>query len=343
MKIAVLGRTKMLFDTIDALMQDGNEIVLIGTCKAEAEYSVNEKDYQMIAHKLSVPFFCSSKINSAEILQIIRGVGAEIAVSVNWLTILGEEVISSFPMGVLNAHCGDLPRYRGNACPNWAIINGENEYALCIHYMEPYKLDAGNILLKKYYPINDNTTITDIYENLEKDVPKLFCNAIKKVSNHEKGVEQSRDPKDSLRCYPRIPNDGFIDWEAHGKDIVRLIRASCKPFEGAFTFYGEDKIHIMDAMFEEFDCPCSYIPGQIIEINRKHNAVSIASGDGKIIVKNVEINGKRYNATEIFTSLRIRLNYCSQNEIWSLRKKIMDMEERISEMERRLNQGIVVR
>ena len=125
MRVVFLGRTQLLMKTIERFEKTGHEIVGIGTCTAVPEYTVTEKDFEDKAKKLKIPFFCDAKINSSTIQQRLVEMQADIAISINWLTIINEQTIGIFKYGILNGHCGDLPKYRGNACPNWAIINGE--------------------------------------------------------------------------------------------------------------------------------------------------------------------------------------------------------------------------
>ncbi|MBC5744947.1 hypothetical protein FMM74_015535 [Lachnospiraceae bacterium MD308] len=323
MRVAVLGRTRMLYDTIERVIGLGHEIVLIGTCPAAPEYDVTEMDFEIKAEKLRVPFFNNVRINSPEIIEIIKDVHADIAVSVNWMTVIKEEVCSCFKYGILNAHCGDLPRYKGNATPNWAILNGENQYAISIHFMEPGSLDSGNIVLKKYYPIQERTTITEIYANMNEVIPKLFGEALDMIEQSGyAGERQSKNAADSLRCFPRIPIDGFIDWSWPCDEIMKIIRASGRPFAGAFTYCGTTKVYIYEAEKKCHEMPCLAVPGQVVKVDKDRHLVEIAAGDGMIAISKVTIDGKEYNADAILKSIRIRLNYCLHEEIYQLRKQV---------------------
>ena len=77
-------------------------------------------------------------------------------------------------MGILNAHGGDLPRYRGNACQAWAILNGEEKIGLCIHKMIGGELDSGNIIAKEFLKIDINTKVTQVWGWMSTSIPKLF-------------------------------------------------------------------------------------------------------------------------------------------------------------------------
>lgn len=335
MKVAVLGRTRMLYDTIEKIIASGHEIVLLGTCPAAPEYDIVEADFEMKAKDLKVPFFNDVRINSPQIIGIMKEAHADIAVSVNWLTVIREEACSCFKYGILNAHCGDLPKYKGNATPNWAILNGESRYAVSIHYMEPGSLDSGNIVLKKYYPIREQTTITEIYRNMNKVIPELFGEALDMIEQSGyAGEEQSRNPVDSLRCFPRIPTDSFIDWSCSCDEILKIIRASGRPFSGAFTYYGTIKVFIYNARKDGYEMPCLVVPGQVVKVDRNRHIVEVAAGDGVIIIEKVTVDGKEFHADEVFKSIRIRLNYCLHEEIYQLRKRVEYLTEIIEGLTR---------
>ncbi len=331
MRVAILGRTRMLFDTIKNVIDKGHEIVVIGTCKAAPEYDITETDFEMEANRLGVPFFCNSKINSEEVLDILKSAHADVAISVNWLTLIKEEVIGCFKYGILNAHCGDLPRYRGNACPNWAIINGEKSIGVAVHFMNPGELDSGDIVVKRYFPLLKTTTISEVYDYIRIEIPQMFSEAIEIIeSDPSKITPQSKKKDDIYRCYPRIESDSFIDWNLDVDSIDRIIRASCRPFKGAYTYYGNRKIYILKASQTEFETPCSVCPGQVVSIDRCEHTVGVACKDGIIILESIESeSGESVKPDEVLSSMRIRLGYCISDEIYEIRKEIDKIKQRI--------------
>lgn len=338
MRIVAIGRTRILYDSINILAEAGHEIVLIGTCKAAPEYDIKEDSFESLANKLGAKFFNDIHINSPYIVDLLRSVKADIAVSINWITIIRDVVLNCFKYGVLNAHAGDLPRYRGNACPNWAILKGENEYAITIHYMKGGELDSGDILLKKYYEIYDNTSITDIYFQMGKEIPLMFVEAIEKINWDGFCAEkQSTDPNDSLRCYPRIPTDSYIDFNDSCMEILRNIRASSHPFQGSFFFLDSNKVYVYEAEWNPFYTPCYVYPGQVIEVNRDDGYVCIAARDGMIKVHKLCIDKIEYVASDILNSTRIRVNYCLPEEIYIHKKKMQELMDEIDNIKKKLS------
>ena len=211
MKIAIIGRSEVLYDTALELMNMGHEIVCILTAKEAPEYTRTAQDYRELAQKWGIPFSQGPKISEQK--EFLSGTLADIAVSINYTGVVPQSVIDLFPMGVLNAHGGDLPRYRGNACQAWAIINGEKKIGLCVHKMIGNELDSGDIIARDYLPIGINTKIGEVWAWIVSQTPKLMVEAINNLTIDSNYIleRQSKDIKSALRCYPRKPEDGRIE------------------------------------------------------------------------------------------------------------------------------------
>ena len=115
------------------------------TCKDDY-YDFKSNNFKELANDLGAKFFYSSQI------KFERFVEADVVVSINFINVIPESFIGKFRFGVINAHAGDLPRYRGNACPNWAILNDENEVVLSFHQMDK-GLDSGDVIRKETYKL----------------------------------------------------------------------------------------------------------------------------------------------------------------------------------------------
>ena len=211
-------------------------------------------------------------------------------------------------MGILNAHGGDLPRYRGNACQAWAIINKEKKIGLCIHKMIGGELDSGTIMDRKYFDLNIDTRIGDLYNWMNNNIPMMMLKVIDKLTDNNNFYleHQSKNPKSALRTYPRIPEDGRIDWKKDAESIIRLINASSEPFSGAFTFYNSDKLIIWRAALLKDNEIYSAVPGQIAKINKDSGNIIVISGKGKIEIMEIEVNGERTKPAKAIKSIRVR-------------------------------------
>lgn len=241
--------------------------------------------------------------------QIKAAGPVNLALSVNYSGIIPQEVIDLFPLGILNAHGGDLPRYRGNACQAWAILNGEENIGLCIHKMIGGELDNGDIITRDYFPVTLETKIGEIWDWMHIRIPELYMEAIDRMAADPHYVleTQSKEPIDALRCYPRKPEDGRINWSRPAREILCLINASGKPYAGAFCFLEDKKLVIWDAALPEGDDE-NYlaIPGQVTAIGK--GFAEIATGAGKLRISHVEVDDRPGRPDQYITSLRERLS-----------------------------------
>ncbi|MBI2968180.1 MAG: formyl transferase [Bacteroidetes bacterium] len=311
-KVAVIGRSEWLFNTMNNLVRNGYEIPLVITAKEAPEYKYSSKDFESFARKNGAHFMHNPAIKKSDIQKILRQSGEiPIAVSVNYTGIIPQDVIDLFPLGILNAHGGDLPRYRGNACQAWAILNGEKKIGLCVHKMVGGKLDAGDIIARNYLPININIRIREIYEWFEKEIPELMLSSIRSLEKDKNFIleKQSVVPEEVLRCYPRIPEDGRIDWKMSGEEILRLINASSEPYAGAFAYLNGKMIRIWRASLVYDGENYLAIPGQICLV-QKEGSVLVATQHGKIKIELISLEeGKdKFSPGKLITSIRTRLN-----------------------------------
>ena len=200
----------------------------------------------------------------------------------------------------INVHHGDLPRYRGRANINWAIINGRREVGLTIHEVVQ-DLDSGNIYATYKVKITDNDTVKTVYEKFNKIIVSDLARVVNKVINGYEGVPQKGKP---TYCCTRLPEDGYINWAESTKNIVNLIRGLTHPYPGAFTFLDQKKVYVWD--YEMPKPPRLFegrIPGRVVGIY-PGLGVEVLTGDGSIILKNITINGVDKNASEIVRSVK---------------------------------------
>lgn len=306
MKIAIIGRTEVLYSTMIRLREAGHKIVCIITAKEAPEYTRTAADFRDLASAWKVPFAQGGRIQiHADLLQDSQ---ADIAVSVNYTGLLPQSVINLFPLGVLNAHGGDLPRYRGNACQAWAILNGEDRIGLCIHKMIGDELDAGDIIARDYLEINYTTKISLVWDWILLRTPDLMLGAVQMLGVNPEYIleKQSKDPTKTLRCYPRKPEDGCIKWTKSALNVLRLINASNKPYSGAYCFYKGEKIVIWDAELVEDNENYCAIPGQVTKIGNGY--VEVVCGEGKLRINLIQLNADMLFPSSLITSLRDRLS-----------------------------------
>lgn len=305
MRVAIIGRTEILYDTALQLQAAGHKIVCILTAKEASEYRRGADDFRALAEQWAIPFVSSARIR--EHRDFLAQAQADIAVSINYSGVIPEEITALFPLGILNAHGGDLPRYRGNACQAWAILNGEEKIGLCIHRMIGDELDSGDIIARDYLPIDINSTIGQAMDWIERVTPSLFVDALIQLQRDPEFIleRQSKNPSLALRCYPRRPEDGRIDWRKPALDVVRLVNASGHPYAGAFCFHEGRQLTVWEARLGDGERFLA-VPGQVTAITAEY--LEVATGVGKVRLTRLAHDGVPVRPAAVCKSIRSRLS-----------------------------------
>ena len=206
----------------------------------------------------------------------------------------------------VNVHYADLPRYRGRATVNWAIINGESHTAITIHQLRP-QLDGGPILFKQCVPIGRGDTVASLYERLNAIQRDVLGRAVEGFLDGYAGSPQY--DADATYCCTRLPCDGEIDWHRPAREIEALVRALVAPFPGAFTHVAGERLAVWQA--SAVADPPSYagrIPGRVVGRSRADGWVDVLTGDGVLRLVEVQREGAgRGPAAKTVTSVKTTL------------------------------------
>lgn len=325
MRVAIIGRTQMLYDTAQALHAAGHDIACVITAPAAPEYSRTERDFEALAQRWNVPFRSVTSLDAPEVRALYQG--ADIGISVNWVSVVSTAQIALFRLGILNAHHGDLPEYRGNACSNWAIINGAPAITSTVHFMEGGTLDCGRVICQERFPLTGDTTITDVYRWSETSTPALFVRALQLLDDDANyALKHARaDSPESFRCYPRLPQDGFIDWTAAAGDIHTLVRASGHPFVGAYTYHWDGdtvrKLRVLRTrLAAQIDAKDLAVAGHVIENNRESGESLVKCGVGvlALLTCRYEDEADEFEPGRRWKSIRMRLGVRVEDWLWQL-------------------------
>ena len=330
MRVVAIGRTDILYNSILEIAKAGHQILSIITSESsQYQYSRVPDDFRKLSKKIGSDFILTESLDSTENIEKLKKYKPDIGVSVNWNTLIPDNLIKIFPHGILNAHSGDLPRYRGNAVRNWAIIAGEKQMTLTIHQMTA-DLDLGPIIMKKSVPINSKTNIGDLYNFVENNTSEMFVKSINGISD-DSIVPEIQNPNRSMRCYPRLPMDSQIDWSMTANEIDRLIRASSEPFNGAYSFLDGEKIIIWKSSVKEETEDYLAKPGQVIDRDSEAG-VTVATGKDFLLIQEAETyKHGRTPPTKIISTIRKRLGMDYSNEIIELKQRLSILEENLLE------------
>jgi methionyl-tRNA formyltransferase len=189
----------------------------------------------------------------------------------------------------VNVHYAPLPRYRGRANVNWAVINSEPETAITIHVIAP-GLDAGNVLYQQRVPIGPDDTVGDLYEKLNEVQRQVLGET---VERHLDGYEgEPQDEAAATYGCTRVPEDGEIDWSAPTREIYALVRGLSAPYPGAHTYLGGRRLAVLRASVLD-DAPryVGRVPGRVVGRSRGQGHVDVLTGDGVLRIHDVAVGG----------------------------------------------------
>ena len=304
MRIAVLGRGELLYETALHLERSGHTIACVVTSPGAPEYSRQMEDFIRFAEDRRIPYATSSA--TAAYRHWLASLHCDVGVSINFPVILGDSIIQLMRLGILNAHGGDLPRYRGNACQAWAILNGENRVGLCVHKMVSERVDEGDIIARDHMDLSVHTRIGDVWEWMTDRTPHLMLDAVSRLESDPDFALERWNPQSTpgLRCYSRYPEDARIDWSLPAERVLRLIKASGRPYRGAFCFVEGFRMTIWDAdPLESLEDFCA-VPGQVLSWSSSH--VDVACGEGMVRLTEFAVLGA--GKSSIIRSTRQRLS-----------------------------------
>lgn len=237
------------------------------------------------------------KVNSAESVQFLKSLNPDLFVVVAYGQILSRQVLEIPRIFSINIHASLLPRYRGAAPLNWALINGETQTGITIMKMQE-GLDTGPIIMQRSAGIDQDDNCRTLEEKLCRLGPPLLLEALRKI----KGNKFSLIPQDESKGVSFAPKlkkeDGLIDWSKPASSISNLIRG-CIGWPGTFTYFKGKHLKIFTARAVTFDTKKCH-PGEIIDI--KKDGLLIATGKDCILIEELQLEGKRRMKAEEFVA-----------------------------------------
>lgn len=332
-----MGRGKLGIMTLRRMIEEGFEVPVIITCDHSTEVGSSPEEFKAVAQEQGIDYFHTNHINKPEWIERLSSYNAQIGVALLWLYIISDDVISTTKHGLLNFHGGDLPRYRGNACGNWAILEGENKMGLTVHQMEPGVLDSGPVVIKDYLPIMKDTTIGELTEEATNRGVELLIEALK-LFRDGKATPAAQDVGRALYCYPRLPRDGEIDWNQSAEGIYDLIRAAGRPYPGAYTYYRDGlrskkirKMVIYCAHVESHSMDFLARPGHLLRLEDGDKWAVACGGDNLLVLDEIEVDGKNVKPSEYFKSIRTRLGLNLSDEVVRLDRELKELKKRLKD------------
>jgi methionyl-tRNA formyltransferase len=196
------------------------------------------------ALELGIPVYQPEKFNTAETLDILKASGADLLAVVAYGKIIGDKILAEFKDRVINLHPSLLPKYRGVAPYQWALVNGETLTGVSIIYLIK-QLDAGDIILQQKYEIKAEDNAKTLHDTLCFMGADLLCKAAEAIADNK--VTRAAQDESNATYYKKIDKTmGKIDWSLCAEKISNLVRGLYF-WPSAYTFINSDMIKIHEA------------------------------------------------------------------------------------------------
>jgi methionyl-tRNA formyltransferase len=307
MKVVFMGSPEFAVPALRALI-DHHEVALVvtqpdkrvGRGKRMAPPPVKE-----VAVAAGIPVAQPKSARDREFAAALRATGAEIGVVVAYGKILPRRVLEAFPRGCINIHGSLLPRYRGAAPIQWAIIRGETETGVTIMQLDR-GMDTGPMLLSRSMPVLPDDTAGSLFQRMAPVGAEALLDALDGL---EQGtLEPIAQDHDAASYAPMLEKtDGIIDWTQTAREVANRIRG-VDPWPGAETRMGEMRLKLYGARAmdntgdSDTDSDAQAQPGQVLGVDR--DGLRVACGQGVCVIAALQAPGRRRLLAKAFVSGR---------------------------------------
>ncbi|MBU5454018.1 methionyl-tRNA formyltransferase [Caproiciproducens sp. MSJ-32] len=305
MKIVFMGTPDFAVPTLKKLISNyGVESVFTQPDKPKGRgKKMSFSPVKEVALENNIKIFQPVKLKQdLEAIEYLKSLKPDFIIVVAYGQILTKEVLDIPKYGCINLHASLLPKYRGAAPINWAIINGEKVSGNTTMLMD-VGLDTGDMLLKDEVEITENMTAGELHDILSDRGADLVVKTIEGLLNNS--IKAIKQPEET-NFYAKMLNKeiGKIEWNNSAKDIHNLIRG-LNPWPIAHTTYKEQNMKIFASVL--LNEHSSKEPGTIIDVSKA--GIKVATSEGILLIKKIQFpNGKPLTVEQYINGNKIEVN-----------------------------------
>lgn len=300
MKIVFMGTPDFARDSLKAVVEAGHDVKLVVTnpdkpkgrgmkmIPSEVKEYALEKGLN-IEQPLKVK-------NNPEFVEKLKNINPDVICVVAYGKIIPKEILDIPRLGCINVHGSLLPKYRGAAPIQWAVLNGDKETGVTTMFMDE-GMDTGDMIEKEVVKIGDNETTGELWDRLSIVGANLLVKTLKLLENGE--ATRKKQPE-KFTVAPMLKKEiAKIDWENYSSKKIKDLARGLNPFMGAFSYLNDKKIKIwkVEIVEEKYDVD----PGTVVVSDSK-NGLVISTIDGAVSV--LDIQGENARRMGILDYLR---------------------------------------
>ena len=305
MRIMFMGTPEIAATCLKGLIDDGKQITSVVTREDKPRGRGNvmtPTPVKALALEKGIPVYTPKTLRDGEFEKLLSEHSPDLIVVVAYGKILPPSVINFPKYGCINAHVSLLPKYRGAAPMQRAIMAGERETGVTVMYMDE-GLDTGDIICKESFPITDTDDFESIHDRSAEVGARLLSAAIDAIAS---GTATRTKQDDSLATYAKKveKEDAKIDFRLTARELDFIIRG-VTPIPGAFAYLNGKMLKICKAT----PISLSGNPGEVIDLDSSgEGSITIACGEGALLVRTVIPEGKgRMSAGDLVRGRKIKI------------------------------------
>lgn len=290
MKIVFFGTSSFAIPPLRALLSSDHKVVCAVTQpdrqKGRGRHLM-PPPVKVLARNHNIPVYQPVNVSSAGSIEQMKMLGADLFVVVSFGQILNKEMLGIPKHCAINIHGSILPKYRGAAPTNRAIINGDKSTGVTIMKMSE-KLDEGEIMLTREVAIDEDDTNITLNETLADAGAEAMMDVIAKIEKGEEIALVRQDPSKATYAPKLKKKDGLIDWTEPAEKIRNKVRGYL-PWPGAYLRHEGKVIKVLEASVVD-DCAASGAKsGEVIALS---GAITVKAGAGAVRITHLQLEGK---------------------------------------------------
>jgi len=299
MNIVFFGTAEFAIEPLEALLGSAHKVLAVVTQPDRPRgrnLKLSPPPTKAPALSKNIPVFQPLDASGAEAVKYLKGLNADLFVVIAFGQILRKNILSIPKVYAINLHGSLLPKYRGAAPTNWAIINGDKTSGVTVIKMNE-RMDEGDILLKREIAIEPDDTNITLNEKLSSSGADALLEAIGLIEKNAAVPEKQDESK--VTYAPKLKKeDGLIDWKEPAAVIHNKVRGLL-PWPGAHTVYNGKVLKILKT--EAADSPEYDIgAGEVADII-KDRGIVVRTGSGNLVIKYLQLEGKKDMDADSFT------------------------------------------
>ncbi len=295
-RLIFMGTPQFALPSLEALLTHGEEVAAVVTQPDKPRgrgQVVSPSPVKELALAWNVPVLQPRKLQDPELIRHLKSYEPELMIVVAYGRILTPEILALPTMGFLNVHASLLPRYRGSAPINWALIRGDQETGVTIQWVR-YEVDSGPIFLQERVPINEEDNAGTLYHKLAERGALLLIQALDLLRRGE-GIQKPQSQGEVTYAPPITAEMRHLDWGRPAPEVCGWIRG-LDPKPGAYARWRGRRLKLFGGRMKKTAGRVAP-PGTVLRLTPQ--GLEIACGQGSVTVEELQLAGhKRLAAPE---------------------------------------------